>query len=194
MLSQGQTTDLTAYVRAHAPVPPARAAVFVGDLTEQLAALHAEGRAHGPLERGVRVEMEPARARPFLVAPAGSATPPDDVWGAGVLLAYLLGVPMAGGELPPRRPDGVPPQLWELLTACLDRDPAHRRGARPPAACRGPRPAARRRPVARARQAARRRSDRGDHRARRRTTCPGCDAGGIEPSERRCASAGRLRG
>jgi hypothetical protein len=127
MLSQDQTVDLATYLRAHVPVPPASAAVFVCDLAEQLAALHAEGRAHGSLERGVRVEVGVSRAWPMIVSQGGVSTPADDVWEAGLLLAHLLGVSTEGAaRLPARRPDEIPPQLWSLLIACLDRDPGNR--------------------------------------------------------------------
>jgi hypothetical protein len=126
MISQDQTVDLATYLSAHPLLPPADAAIFVRDLAEQLAALHAEGRAHGPLERGVSVEVGALRARPVIVAPSGVSTPPGDVWRTGHLLARLLDVSIARGELPPRRPDEVPPQLWSLLVACLDRDPGNR--------------------------------------------------------------------
>src|SRR5439155_17384169 len=125
--------DLAGYVRAHAPMPPQRAALFAGELAEQLATLHAEGRAHGPLEIGVQVDTAGGGPRPLIVrsgaaGPSHSAT--DDVWQVGLLLAHLLGVGMLRDGGLPHRPPEIAPPLWSVLQRCLEPNPA----ARPPAA------------------------------------------------------------
>jgi hypothetical protein len=122
----GTSGDLVTYLRV--PMPPHRAAVLVGDLAEQLAALHAEGRAHGVLPAGVRVETADGRIRPVLVA-SGPGTAAGDIAAAGSVLAHLLGASGREGDRP-SRPPGAPPQLWSLVVECLHTDPA----ARPTAA------------------------------------------------------------
>jgi hypothetical protein len=92
-------------------------------VAEQLAALHAEGRTHGPLAAGARVEHDGRYARPVLGPPAGQASPADDVRELGVLLSSLLRANLSGP------PDGVPVALWSLVQACLQPDPAARPSA-----------------------------------------------------------------
>ncbi|GII42745.1 serine/threonine protein kinase [Planotetraspora phitsanulokensis] len=120
---------LRGYLRSHTPLAPRPAALFAADLAEQLAALHVEGRAHGPLDAGVRVETADGHARPAIVGsgiPAGRTGGPDDVRATGLLLAHLLGSQTAADAEVPRRPGNVPDTLWSLVTACLDADPAGR--------------------------------------------------------------------
>jgi serine/threonine protein kinase len=119
---------LRSYLRLHTPLAPQHAALFAADLADQLAALHAAGRAHGPLDAVVRVETAGGRARPVIVESGAPALPykgSDDVRAVGMLLARLLGAQTASEEAPPR-PDNVPGVLWSLITACLDADPALR--------------------------------------------------------------------
>jgi hypothetical protein len=115
--------DLASFLRADAPLPAPQAALFASDLAAQLAAVHATGRAHGPLESGVRVDPSGDRPRPVIVesAPPGVYTPAHDVAALGVLLGHLLGARMdRDGQLV--RPDGVSAALWDLVVACLEPD------------------------------------------------------------------------
>ncbi|GII55860.1 hypothetical protein Pth03_42490 [Planotetraspora thailandica] len=124
---------LRGYLRTHPPLAPGQAAVFAADLAEQLAALHAAGRAHGPLDTAVRVENSGGRDRPVVVAsaavpygeaPAVPQEEADDVQAVGTVLAGLLGARPEGAAL--SRPGQTPGDLWSLVTASLDPDPAVR--------------------------------------------------------------------
>ncbi|GII33383.1 serine/threonine protein kinase [Planotetraspora mira] len=120
---------LRGYLRSHTPLAPRQAALFVADLAGQLAALHAEGKAHGALDAGVRVETADGHTRPVIVAsgmPAGRTGRPDDVRAAGMLLAHLLGSQSDVESGAPQRAGNVPDVLWSLITACLEPDPAGR--------------------------------------------------------------------
>ncbi|GAA1307699.1 hypothetical protein Psi02_45510 [Planotetraspora silvatica] len=120
---------LRGYLRSHTPLAPRQAALFAADLAEQLAVLHAEGKAHGPLDAGVRVETTDGHARPVIVEagmPAGRTGGPDDVRATGMLLAHLLGSQTDVEPGAPRRAENVPDVLWSLVTACLEPDPAGR--------------------------------------------------------------------
>lgn len=120
--------DLGTLRRQHALPEPQRAALFAADLAEQLAVLHAEGRAYGPLD-AVHVETSEGRPRPVLAEPgelSEADSLADDVRAVGALLADLLDAQEAAGQDLPLRPDDVPDVLWSLVVACLNADPATR--------------------------------------------------------------------
>lgn len=129
-------SDLPTFLRQHAPMTPQKGAVFAATLAEQLAALHADGRALGALDAGVRVEIVTGVARPVVIEratvtrPGSPDTAAEDVHGVGVLLVRLLGAELPRGPELPRRPDAVPDSLWSLVANCLTPNPA----ARPTAA------------------------------------------------------------
>lgn len=116
--------DLHAYLlQRQQPMTPQQAALFAASLTEQLAALHAVGRVHGPLDVGVRVEVSNGVPQPILTGTESDRwTAADDVLGVGVILLYLLGAELSHDHRLPPRPDAMPEPLWSLITNCLEPD------------------------------------------------------------------------
>jgi hypothetical protein len=120
--------DLRAYLSAHGPVPPHRAALLVASLAEQLSVVHAEGSAYreiGP--ETVHVTGSGLRAGVSLsgqVVPLNDAGVAANVRAAGGLLAWLLGATPGGG-----RPESAPPSLWRVVDSATGTDDASRPGA-----------------------------------------------------------------
>jgi hypothetical protein len=126
--------DLPTYLRQYAPLPPQNAALLAAGLAEQLAALHAAGRVHGPLDSGVYIDVPGGQPPQAVLVDSGtrreSWQPADDVLGVGVILLHLLGGQLSPEHRLPPQPATVPDPLWSLITGCLRPDPA----ARPTAA------------------------------------------------------------
>jgi hypothetical protein len=124
-------TNLRAFVRTHAPMPPQRAALFAAELAEQLAARHREGAAQGGLVDTVRVREVDGGSRPVLGRPAGHGEAPEsDVRELGAVLAQLIGMRPPTLDKPPPAPPGPSGPLWTVI---LDTQHADR-GRRPSAA------------------------------------------------------------